>query len=416
MTYFTVPQIEYNIQPNNLKLSIINKNDNDKDKHDKDKHDKENDTLINPSLKIYLNKIKNLIEHNLSNWDTIKKYTNPYEFIHTNIPGQRISISKIKPISRAFFKLIEIYNNHNICINSKPIKTFHLAEGPGGFIEATTYIRNNINDDYHGMTLINRNNSNIPGWNKTDMLLKKFPNIHIEYGKDNTGNLYNHINLQYCKDKYKNSMDIITGDGGFDFSIDFSQQEKMAFRLIFTQVAYAITMQKYNGHFILKIFDIFDKASVDIIYLLSCFYETIIISKPNTSRYANSEKYIICKHFKFINTENISNKLINILKILEKIDFNEYYIDSILNIPIQYYYLNSIKEINAILGQQQINNILTTIKLINYKDRKNDTLQNLKNNNIQKCIRWCEKNSIKYNTNFENINIFLGERSKKNSI
>ena len=76
------------------------------------------------------------------------------------------------------------------------------------------------------------------------MLLKKFPNIHIEYGKDNTGNLYNHINLQYCKDKYKNSMDIITGDGGFDFSIDFSQQEKMAFRLIFTQVAYAITMQK----------------------------------------------------------------------------------------------------------------------------------------------------------------------------
>ena len=74
-------------------------------------------------------------------------------------------------------------------------------------------------------------------------------------------------------------MDIITGDGGFDFSIDFSQQEKMAFRLIFTQVAYAITMQKYNGHFILKIFDIFDKASVDIIYLLSCFYETIIISR-----------------------------------------------------------------------------------------------------------------------------------------
>ena len=134
------------------------------------------------------------------------------------------------------------------------------------------------------------------------------------------------------------------------------------------------------------------------------------------SGYANSEKYIICKHFKFINTENISNKLINILKILENIDFNEYYIDSILNIPIQYYYLNSIKEINAILGQQQINNILTTIKLINYKDRKNDTLQNLKNNNIQKCIRWCEKNNIIYNTHFENINIFLGERSKKKHI
>tara|TARA_B110001454_G_scaffold18483_1_gene16948 strand:- start:2277 stop:3494 length:1218 start_codon:yes stop_codon:yes gene_type:complete len=404
MTYFTVPQIEFNILPNNLKLSIINK----------DKNDKEIDIFINPSLKIYLNKIKNLIEHNLSNWDIIKKYTNPYEFIHTNIPGQRISISKIKPISRAFFKLVEIFNCHDICTTTEPIKTFHLAEGPGGFIEATTHIRNNINDEYHGMTLINNNNnSNIPGWNKADLLLKKYPNIHIEYGEDNTGNLYNHKNLQYCKEKYKNSMDIITGDGGFDFSIDFSQQEKLAFRLIFTQAAYAITMQKYNGHFILKMFDIFEKASVDIIYLLSCFYETVIISKPNTSRYANSEKYIICKNFKFINTENISTKLINILKILENIDFNEYYINSIINIPIQYYYLNNITEINAILGQQQINNILATIKLINYKDRKNDKLQNLKNNNIQKCIRWCEKNKINYNTNYENINIFLGERSKK---
>ena len=53
-------------------------------------------------------------------------------------------------------------------------------------------------------------------------------------------------------------MDIITGDGGFDFSQDYNNQEKSAFRLILTQVAYAITMQKHSGHFILKIFDMFE--------------------------------------------------------------------------------------------------------------------------------------------------------------
>ena len=35
---------------------------------------------------------------------------------------------------------------------------------------------------------------------------------------------------------------------------------------------------------------------------------------------------------------------------------------SILDIPIQNYYVNSINEINAILGHQQIDNILNTIK------------------------------------------------------
>ena len=108
-------------------------------------------------------------------------------------------ISKIKPISRAFFKLIEIYNDHNIFVSDAPITSFHLAEGPGGFIEATTYIRNNTQDTYYGMTLIDPNNNNIPGWKKAEYLMKKYPNINIEYGADNEGNLYNHCNLEYCK-------------------------------------------------------------------------------------------------------------------------------------------------------------------------------------------------------------------------
>ena len=50
-------------------------------------------------------------------------------------------------------------------------------------------------------------------------------------------------------------MDIITGDGGFDFSIDYNKQEILAVRLIFTQIVYALHLQKKGGTFILKIFD-----------------------------------------------------------------------------------------------------------------------------------------------------------------
>ena len=399
MTYFMLPQIEYDIRPSNLKLVCK-------------EHIKCDTKII--SLKKYLNKIKGLIDKHISLWDNTKKYTNPYEFIHTNIPNTKNSICKIKPISRAFFKLIEIYNTHHLLpSNETSIKTFHLAEGPGGFIEATTYLRNNTNDLYYGMTLLEEKNINIPGWNKVDFLLNKYPNIKLLKGVDQKGDLYNYKNLQYVINNHADSMHIVTGDGGFDFSADFNKQEKTAFRLIFTQVIYALVMQKIGGHFVLKIFDIFEDCTIDILYLLNTFYERVIIMKPYTSRYANSEKYIICKNFKYDSISDLYPKFIGILKFFNGLDFNKYCVHTILDIPIQNYYVNSINEMNAILGHQQMENILNTIKIITHKDKKQEKLSNLKSQNIQKCINWCIKNNMPYIKSNISSNIFIGDRVNK---
>ena len=399
MTYFILPQIEYDIRPSNLKLICKEENKIE---------------IKVTSLKKYLNKIKGLIDKHILQWDNSKKYTNPYEFIHTNIPNTKNSICKIKPISRAFFKLIEIYNTHHLLpANEETIKTFHLAEGPGGFIEATTYLRNNKNDLYYGMTLLEEKNMNVPGWNKVDFLLKKYPNVKLLKGVDQKGNLYNENNLQYVINNYANSMHIITGDGGFDFSADFNKQESTAFRLIFTQVIYALVMQKIGGHFVLKIFDIFEDCTIDILYLLNTFYEKVIVMKPYTSRYANSEKYIICKFFKYDNITDLHTKFIGILKFFNGFDFNKYCVHSILDVPIQNYYMNSINEMNAILGHQQIENILNTIKIITHKDKKQEKLANLKSQNIQKCINWCIKNNMPYVQSNISSNIFIGNRINK---
>ena len=202
-------------------------------------------------------------------------------------------------------------------------------------------------------------------------------------------------------------MDIITGDGGFDFSNNFNNQENAAFRLIFTQLIYAIAMQKYNGTFILKIYDIFLNSTIEILYILSIFYTNIYVTKPNTSRYANSEKYLVCTDFKYKDTYQISLKLHDILKVLNGVDMEKYEIVSFINIPKQLYFKNQIEEINSILGQQQIENIINTIKLINSKDKKSDKINNMKNLNIQKCIRWCNQNNIPYYDNIQYNNVFL---------
>ena len=388
--YFLLPINNNNINCNDIQL----------------KYNVKTNAQISLTLKDYLNNIKLEINNNFEKWDFVKKYTNPYEFIHTIVPNSKHSVSKYNPLSRSFYKIIEIVNILNIFDdfkNSNHINTFHLAEGPGGFIEATNYLRNNKSDKYYGMTLIEPNNNNVPGWNKSYSYLEENPNIIIEKGITGTGDLLSVDNLKYCSSKYANSMNIITADGGFDFSIDFNQQELLATNLLFAQVSFALSMQKVNGHFIIKIFDIFTKTTIDIIYLLSTLYKEVYIIKPNTSRIANSEKYIVCKYFKESQPKLI-NKIISEYHILQEYP----YISSILNFNLDYYYINKLEEINAIFGQQQIENISTTINLINSKN-KIERCETLKKNNIQKCIQWCETNNIPYNKTIDTKNIFLNK-------
>ncbi len=358
---------------------------------------------ISHTLNEYILKNKSKIEQVQQDWDNLKKFINPYEFIHTPIPNYKTSVAKYKPISRSYFKFIEISSMLQLLdnFNDKNLTSFHLAEGPGGFIEALANLRKNSNDKYFGITLIS-NNSNIPGWKKSIELFKKYPNIILEKGITETGDILESKNYLYCCNKYKNSKDLITADGGFDFSIDFNLQEELSSKLIFTEIIYAISLQKYNGHFILKIFDSFKKSTAEILYLLTCFYEKVYIVKPNTSRYANSEKYIVCKNFKLKNTEFLFNDFSNFIN-----NFTDYkYIDSILKFNLPYIFINRLEEINSIIGQQQIESINNTLTLINHKN-KNEKLDQLKSNNINKCCNWCIKYKQPYYKIITQSNIFI---------
>ena len=129
---------------------------------------------ISHSLFTYLSDIKQRLYPIENEWDIFKKYTNPYEYIHTVVPYKKKCVSKYTPLSRSYFKMIEIVHMFQLQYDSKPIRTFHLAEGPGGFIEAIVRLRNCKHDEYTGMTIIDNNNDpNIPSWKKSDNFLSK---------------------------------------------------------------------------------------------------------------------------------------------------------------------------------------------------------------------------------------------------
>jgi hypothetical protein len=281
---------------------------------------------------------------------------------------------------------------------------FGLAEGPGGFIEAACYYNKNPHSRYYGMTIEDPNDHNVPGWKKTRGFLKHNPNVILEKGADGTGDLMSIPNFRHVVDKYGGSIDFVTGDGGFDFSMDFNNQEVSMTNLLFAQIAYAMCLQKQGGCFVLKMFDSFYKPTVEMLFLLASMYDRVHIVKPNTSRAANSERYIVCVGYRFQQSPQIRDSFESLLAAFDK----EKYIRSILSVKVPLFFYNKLEEINVIFGQTQLDNIYSTLGLIEVRSKK-DKIDQYNKQNIQKCINWCIKHGFEYTNNDETTspNLFL---------
>lgn len=387
MSGYIINDFIFNIDENNISV-----------KYDKFFTD---EFIVNISLKEYLKNIKTEIDDVQGKWDIVKKVTNKYEYINSsvnidNVKSSNNSVCCYKPISRSYFKMVEILNIFDFkFLRQDNIKTFHLAEGPGGFIEAIAKNRKSQNDIYYGMTLMD-NDVDVPKWNKITNLLKEYNNIKLIYGPKNDGNLYFSHNIEYITKHFKHSMHFITGDGGFDYSVDFNKQEENSINLIFCEMLYALILQKVGGCFVLKVFDIFHRNTIEILSILSYFYEKVYVYKPLTSREANSEKYIICINFQIKKNYNV---IINKLKHNFNMMKNKKIV-KILDYEPNSYFLNKIQEINAIYGQQQIENILCTINHVH--DFQKEKMNKIKQNNIEKCKKWCQEYNQPINALFLN--------------
>jgi len=398
------------VDKSSVDKSSVDKSSVDKSSVDKSSVDKSSPPIfISNSLARYLYAMKENIDNRENEWDIYKKYTNPFEYIHTIIPFRKKCISKQKPLSRSYFKMLELCQLFDLIhLNEKKMTTFHLAEGPGGFIEAIARSRSNINDIYYGMTLLDdKTDVNVPSWKKSVDFLKEFEsNVILENGIDETGNILNLQNFQYVSKKYASSMDIVTADGGFDFSMDFNQQEIMIGKLLFAQIAYAVCLQKKGGSFILKLFDCFMQHTVDLLELLSSFYEKTYIVKPQTSRYANSEKYIVCNGFLYENSNDFYKYFYECFEKMNSMKHEHCF--RFLKLPTNYLFLQKLEEYNAIFGQKQIQNIHYTFSLMDNKC-KFDKIDLLIKTNIKKSVDWCIKHRVPYNVFPTNSNIFITE-------
>ncbi len=81
-------------------------------------------------------------------------------------------------------------------------------------------------------------------------------------------------------------------------------------------------------------------------------------------------KYLVCKDFTCDDTSSLIHKLAPLFDYFIN-NTNQLSINRLFNLDIPYLFTSKMEEYNAIFGQQQIENILTTLNLIeNYKTDK----------------------------------------------
>jgi len=244
-----------------------------------------------------LGRMKRQIDSRVEEWEQIKHDINPLEFVYTFVKGE--SVSRIAPVSRAFFKMVEMLDLVKD-IPLRPIRTLHIAESPGGFIQALNWKRRilGIIDYNMGWTLHKEN-----AWKKLEDVSRTWSTKPVLKIAD----LLNAGDRERIIAKHRDEKAfLVTGDGGFDFSSDYEHQEQSALPLVLAQFVVGVKCLEKGGMFILKIFDCFTLPTVQLLWVFWRVFDGFRIVKPSTSRACNSEKYVIARGFKG-NSENLKS-------------------------------------------------------------------------------------------------------------
>lgn len=293
---------------------------------------------------------------------------------------------KYVPLEQIIKRKISSRKTAEIIVPRKDLYTFHIAEAPGAFLPSINHIIGTkfSSIDWNWFAESYRDPIIPYGIKGTKYLgdqyglMRKYNKKWI-YGAEGDGDITKGSNLRWFKHhigEHFPRLDVITSDVKFVPTDDFSFEEEEVYNIpvhVGHTIASLVTLSK-GGIAILKTFTFFESASVSLLYLLSCSFEKVLITKPMTSTPANSETYIVCIGF----LNNISKTQIDIL-------YN--YLDYCRAHPrkapalfpkssIPKKFIEKLTEINKELMERQIKYIDRNIDLYNkYKDEDYDKLE-----------------------------------------
>lgn len=221
--------------------------------------------------------------------------SNPFETIRGNIFLNRAAVKMANMDSMFDFMFTNpVDEAGKSLIGDNDLLHFaDVCAGPGGFTEYVLY-RKKWEAKGFGFTLKGENDFKLH-----DFFAGPPETFSPFYGINDNGNIYDPENIrsleELVKDEAESGVHFMMADGGFSVEGQENIQEILSKQLYLAQCLVALTVIRAKGHFVVKLFDLFTPFSVSLIYLMYKTFQQICICKPNTSRPANSERYLVCK-------------------------------------------------------------------------------------------------------------------------
>ncbi|KAK4873141.1 hypothetical protein RN001_015170 [Aquatica leii] len=218
---------------------------------------------------------------------------NAFETIRSAFFMNRAALKMANIDAVTGFIFTDIDRNPHHCKKQGPYYFADVCAGPGGFSEYILWRKKWMFKGF-GFTL------------KCDHDFELYQShcaspvsFNAQYGVHGDGNICRIDNIEHFSTNIRNECEglgvhFMMSDGGFSVEGNENLQEILSKQLYVCQCLMALEIVRPNGHFVTKLFDLFTLFSVGLIFLMYKCFDKISILKPNASRPANSERYLLC--------------------------------------------------------------------------------------------------------------------------
>lgn len=191
------------------------------------------------------------------------------------------------------------------------------------------------------------------------------------YGANDDGHIFDPENinafLDYVKAQTEDNLGahLIMCDGGL--CVKNNNQEIISKQLYLCLVLLAVGVIRPGGNALLKVFDLYTPFSVGLVYILTKCYQKVSITKPASSRPANSERYIVCQN-RMHGDNMFLSYLLSISQVLWENRQGEHDINHIISLKTMQddtKFYNFICKSNNDLARRQIGGLQSLIGILN---------------------------------------------------
>ena len=285
------------------------------------------------SLKHELNSVKQKLDPIHVDPASAKKYATIANLVrsHDDLRGPSGILAKdygAEIVTNAWLKMFELMNFAHSLLDklqkSKTKKTFnslHVAEAPGNFLLS---INHKLRTEYPSVEwnwLASSfrdlySEGNVHYLEDQYGLISAFPNNWI-FGADGDGDITSVANIRsFAQSLQDGECQLVTSDVKYvPIDVNFDEEENINIPVHLGHLLIALTSLSKGGIMILKEFTLFEAPSISMVYLMTQCFNNVRIVKPETSRPANSEIYIVGIDYK---------KNLNLLQIEALLDIMKY--------------------------------------------------------------------------------------------